>query len=370
MSQFPNIDVHSWNEDNESPRLALNVFEHALTPLGGISFYDLSNSELNGIDFSSHALNCTSFVGSKVAYARFCETRFHQVDFHRAILTASDFSFAFCDGSGNLGHSECGDYGLNFEDAILNRVVFHHTNLKHVNFRQSSLLNTKFVSSNLEHASLAGATIGGTVFSDVDLSCVNGLEKVEHAAPSYLDFQTLLKSTAGVPNEFLRGCGIPDIIIDYLPSLLPKRPIAYASCFISHASQDIVFATKLRNDLRNNGVQCWFAPTDMRIGDRIRASIDRAIRVHEKLLLIFSEDSIASRWVESEVEAAFEKENASDNVVLFPIRLDSTIIKTDEAWAADIRRTRHIGDFSGWHDGEAYEEAFNRLLHDLKATYV
>jgi hypothetical protein len=51
--------------------------------------------------------------------------------------------------------------------------------------------------------------------------------------------------------------------------------------------------------------------------------------------------------------------------VLFPIRLDETVMETDQAWAADIRRTRHIGDFCRWKDHDSYQQAFNRLLHDL-----
>jgi hypothetical protein len=55
-------------------------------------------------------------------------------------------------------------------------------------------------------------------------------------------------------------------------------------------------------------------------------------------------------------------------VVLFPIRLDDGIMNTDQAWAADIRRTRHIGDFSKWEDKENFQKAFERLLRDLKAA--
>jgi hypothetical protein len=42
-------------------------------------------------------------------------------------------------------------------------------------------------------------------------------------------------------------------------------------------------------------------------------------------------------------------------------------MQTDEAWAADIRRTRHIGDFTRWKEQDAYQQAFQRLLRDLKA---
>jgi len=42
-------------------------------------------------------------------------------------------------------------------------------------------------------------------------------------------------------------------------------------------------------------------------------------------------------------------------------------METDQAWAADIRRIRHIGDFSRWKDHDAYQQSFERLLRDLKA---
>ncbi len=53
--------------------------------------------------------------------------------------------------------------------------------------------------------------------------------------------------------------------------------------------------------------------------------------------------------------------------MLFPVRLDDIIWVTDQAWAADIRRTRHIGDFCRWKDHDAYRNVFDRLLRDLKA---
>jgi hypothetical protein len=70
--------------------------------------------------------------------------------------------------------------------------------------------------------------------------------------------------------------------------------------------------------------------------------------------------------VEKEVETAFEKESQTKQWVLFPIRLDATVMQTDQAWAADIRRTRHIGDFSQWQDEAAYQKALERLLRDLE----
>ena len=42
-------------------------------------------------------------------------------------------------------------------------------------------------------------------------------------------------------------------------------------------------------------------------------------------------------------------------------------MRTRQAWAADIRKQRHIGDFTCWKDHDAYQKAFARLLRDLKA---
>ena len=76
---------------------------------------------------------------------------------------------------------------------------------------------------------------------------------------------------------------------------------------------------------------------------------------------------LKSPWVEKEVETAFEKERQQSRTVLFPIRLDDAVMETEQAWAADIRRMRHIRDFHNWKIYDSYKKAFDRLLRDLKA---
>ena len=78
-------------------------------------------------------------------------------------------------------------------------------------------------------------------------------------------------------------------------------PAKFHSCFISHSSVDLTFAQQLYDDLRRGGVMCWFGPEDMKIGDPVRSTIDDAIRLHEKLVLILSTHSVESDWVEYEV---------------------------------------------------------------------
>jgi hypothetical protein len=148
---------------------------------------------------------------------------------------------------------------------------------------------------------------------------------------------------------------------------LTGSALEFYSCFISYSSKDQAFAERLHADLQSYSIRCWFAPEDMKIGDKIRPRIDDAIRIHDKLLLILSKNSIDSSWVEKEVETAFEKEHHQNKLVLFPIRLDDIVMETEQAWAADIRRTRHIGEFSRWKEHDQYQKALLRLIRDLKA---
>ena len=109
-------------------------------------------------------------------------------------------------------------------------------------------------------------------------------------------------------------------MIDYLPSLL-NQAIQRYSCFISYSTKDQEFAARLHADLRSKGVRCWFAPHDLPIGGKILDEIDVAIRLRDKVVLVLSEHSIESDWVEDEVKTAFEEERKRKQIVLFPLQL-------------------------------------------------
>ena len=170
----------------------------------------------------------------------------------------------------------------------------------------------------------------------------------------------------GVPLEFWRGCGLPDQIIEYLPSLTGNA-IQFYSCFISYSSKDQEFAERIHADLQSKGVRCWFAPHDLPIGKKILDGLDEAIRMRDKVVLILSEDAIASDWVEDEVTTAFEEERRRKETILFPIRLDEAVLETNEAWASKLR-ARNIGDFTKWKERDAYKATFERMVRDLRSS--
>jgi hypothetical protein len=222
------------------------------------------------------------------------------------------------------------------------------------------------VGADLRGVNLTSATFAGTILADVDLSEVRGLDRVEHSGPSTIGLDTFFKSKGKISEVFLRGAGVPDVFLKYAASL-SGTPFEFYSCFISYSTKDDAFVQRLYADLQSKGVRCWFSPDNLKIGEKFRLRIDEAIRVYDKLLIVLSKHSVQSDWVEKEVETAFEKERQQKRVVLFPIRVDQAVIGVAAGWAADIRRTRHIGDFTKWKDHDAYQKAFDRLLRDLKA---
>jgi len=86
------------------------------------------------------------------------------------------------------------------------------------------------------------------------------------------------------------------------------------------------------------------------------------------VLLILSEHSVASDWVEEEVTRALDEERSRKTTVLFPIRVDEAVLNTTEAWARGLRIQRNIGDFCLWKDHDDYQKALERVLRDLKVA--
>ncbi len=256
----------------------------------------------------------------------------------------------------------------NLRGADLSGADLSSADLRDANLRIAFLSDANLSLADLRNANLGLCRCSRTIFADVDLSEVNGLNSVEHRGPSTIGIDTLIDSNGKLPEVFLRGCGVPDALIEYLPSIMASmQPIQFYSCFISYSSKDQPFAERLYADLQGKGVRCWYAPEDLKIGEKIRVGIDESIRVHDKLLLVLSKNSVASDWVEKEVETAMEKERQQKRTVLFPIRLDDAVMKIETGWPADIRRARNIGDFKKWKTHDPYQKAFERLLRDLKS---
>jgi hypothetical protein len=256
--------------------------------------------------------------------------------------------------------------GADLSKAALGAAVLIGADLREANLREADLRGANFRGANVREANLSGARVAWGVFDEIDLSVANGLETMTHEGPSTIGINTIYKSHGNLPHLFLRGAGVPENFIPFIASLFGKQT-EFNSCFISYSTKDREFANRLYADLQAKGVRCWYAPEDMKTGDPLRICLDDAIRRHEKLLLVLSATSVVSAWVEQEVETALARERATGSTMLFPIRIDNTVMGIETGWPALVKNTRQIGDFIGWKNHDSYQKAFERLLQDLKA---
>lgn len=372
--------------------------EHLSIPID-LSGADFSKADLSGAFLDGANLIRANFSSADLSRASFSGANLSNADFSNANLTEAFLDKAFDDTLHLVDFR-----GANFSNANLNeaslRAVnlttanFRGANLRKANLRGANLLRALFTEAVLEdtildeanlsyvsfiNANLSGATfrgtdlsharIGGTQLGDRDLRTVKGLETVEHKGPSPLSINTIYLSEGDIPEGFVKGTGAPDSFIEYMHALA-RKPIQYYTCFLSYTNKDQDFAERLYADLQSKGIRCWYAQQELKAGDYYRHEIDESIRVSDKLLVILSQHSIHSDWVEREVNEALKKEEQMDmsTQVLFPLRLDETVMHTRKEWAKSVRFLRHILDFTNWQDHTTYQKALARLLRDLRQS--
>ncbi len=324
-------------------------------------------------ELSGAVLDGAALGGAKLRRARLRQAKLRQAALNKADLREAYLRGAILSG-GSLREAHLGAADLlgaelveaNLLGANLRRGDLTGATLCEAILREADLRGANLSGANLTGADLSEAHVYLTVFARVNLSACRGLDTLVHGGPSTIGLDTFFLSEGKIPEVFLRGCGVPDIFLQYAAALAGTA-IAFYTAFISYSSKDEELAQRLYADLQAKGVRCWFAPEDLKIGDLFSTEIDQAIQLHDRLLLLLSTNSMESAWVEHEVRTALERERKQGQPVLFPIRLDDAVMGTTQQWAYDLRRQRHIGDFTRWKDHDAYQKAFERLLRDLKA---
>jgi hypothetical protein len=98
--------------------------------------------------------------------------------------------------------------------------------------------------------------------------------------------------------------------------------------------------------------------------------------LHDKLLLILSDESMNSPWVKTEIANARARESQRKKQMLFPIALvPFERIRDWKCFDGDTGidsgreiREYFIPDFSNWKNHDSYSAALDRLVRDLKAN--
>jgi hypothetical protein len=297
-------------------------------------------------------------------------------DFRRAILRGAQF--AGCDLS-NANFADADLTRANFRGAQLGNANFANANLSRANFYKASLLGTVFIGSNLFCTIFREAAMGQTTFANLDMETCVGLATVRHQSPSSVAVECLYRSGNNLPMQFLHGVGFSKILLDYLPDLVSAgSPIQFHSCFVSYSHTDEAFARTLWLRMRDDLIRVWFAPEDMKPGRKLFDQIDRAIQLHDKLLIVLSAESIASNWVQTEIRRARRQEKLRNERKLFPIRLcDMPTLQKWHCFDADTGsdiaqevREYFIPDFSNWRDPDTFDEEFDKLADALRLEGV
>jgi len=350
---------------------------------------DLAGAKLSKANLKEANLSETDLRWADLTSANLEGANVNRADLRRAILSRTNFKRA------NLSEANLSETYLcraDLSEADLKKAIFIRSDLASVDlsdsdirkadFRWSYLINTKFngadlsganlieanlSKSELNRSNLSEAFVAWSCFGDNDLSHTQGLEKVKHFGPSTIGIDTIFRSKGKIPVEFLRGAGVPEHFITYT-GYLNARAFECNSCFISYSGKDRNFIEKLNVDLQKEGIRCWFAPEEMKMGDESRQRVNQQIRIHEKLLIVLSEFSIESAWMQQEVEAALEEERHRNRSVLFPIRLDDSSLDGEKKWLVNLQKTHQIYDFSAWDNWEAYYEQFFLLFNDLETN--
>jgi hypothetical protein len=105
--------------------------------------------------------------------------------------------------------------------------------------------------------------------------------------------------------------------------------------FISHASEDFEFTEFIEKALKAGKLSAWVDRSDVKFGVLLRNQIQSAIRDSRILLLVWSKNAFASRWVMSEIFTAFYLER-----LIVPCVLDETPLPQFLANSAYVDRQR------------------------------
>ena len=320
---------------------------------------NLSNADLRNADFNDAIVRNANFFGALLS-----DADLSGADLREANLAKSELDRTI------LNHSDLNGANLNTANLCLSFLV--KANLVEADLGNTELNYTYFSEADLRGANLEGTVLHGTTFVNTNLSEAKNLDKGLHHGPCTVDHQTL-RISGPLPLSFLRGVGFSDTFIEYIPSLFGQG-IQFYSAFISHSHEDKPFARRLYDVLQGRGIRCWFDEKNLTPGQDLYGGIDHGIRVWDKVLLICSEATLTSWWVNKEIEKTLEKERrlsqdrGEDVRSLVPLDLDGYIRsnKVEHRWATDIQ-SRVAADFSGWEsDNDKFERQLERVIEALK----
>jgi len=343
--------VGTWNQwRKDHPDIEIDLMGTSLAR-ANLNKFNLSRAHLNFADLSRAQLNAAQLINTDLMRA----------DLSHAQLQSADLSGA------DLMRAQL--FNVDLSDADLSGTHFGGANLSRANLSRARLSFTDFSRAQLAEASFENSLCSGTILGNIDLSSTKGLATVRHLSPSILGVDTIFRSKGQIPEIFLRGCGTPESLIMFLPTIL-EDAIAFHSCFISYSQSDKEFAKRLHDYLQGAGVRCWLDEHPLHPGDKLRPTIFETIRVYDKVILCCSETSLKSSWLGKEFEIIIAKEEDYQETLLIPLALDDYLFeKSSDAWIIrEIRKKRLLQSFVNWQNRSTFEQSLEKLTDALRTN--
>ncbi|MDQ3707591.1 MAG: toll/interleukin-1 receptor domain-containing protein [Chloroflexota bacterium] len=358
----------AWNEwRNQHPEEWIDLTEAVLAHVGYSGH--LTTANLEEIDFRNAKLTGANLTAVNLFRADLRGADLSEAKLFGAFLKEADLAQADLRGT-NLVAADLTE--ANLTAALLLGADLSGANLSGANLTYATLLNADFTQATCYHAIFTQVLLSHAIFVDVDLGAAQGLQTVNHVGPSVMDINTLYQSRGKIPEAFLRGIGVPENLIEYLPSL-SGQPLQFYSCFISYSHNDKAFARRLHDGLQGRGIRCWLDEKQLLPGHNIYDEVDRGIRLWDKVLLCCSQHSLTSWWVDNEINTAFakeqhlQKERGRKALALIPLDLDGYLFTGWNDGKAQQVKARLAADFKGWeHDNAKFEEQFERVVKALQ----
>ncbi|MEM1204788.1 MAG: toll/interleukin-1 receptor domain-containing protein [Acidobacteriota bacterium] len=316
----------------------------------------LMHANLTNANLANASLTSANLTNANLRNTNFLAADLSQADLTGASLVKADLGFAKLEGA----------------------------ELQGSNLTSADLMSASLRDSYLCNASLTRAEFGHTILASTrGVGLAYGLHLVAHRLPSTIGIDTFENFAQELqelqdPNRrqevetFLRGAGVPETMMSTFAAMV-ENPIDFYSAFVSYSHADRAFARRLYTDLQARGIRCWLDEHELRPGDSIPDSIDRGIRLWDKVLLCCSFQSLTSWWVGDEIDKALEKErkllkDRKEKVLaIIPINLDGSLFDWEDGNASTLRK-RLAADFTDWDkDNAKYEAQLDQVVKALRA---
>lgn len=340
--------------------------------------------DLSGLDFSGLEMEEAPLAYTILAGCKFNSVKFQDPNFEGSILHDVEFGDAFIEGA-NFQMADLEQATFNHAHLIASQ--FHLAKLAKVSFDFADLSFVNFQSCEVVDARFNKATLSEARFLECELVRPVGLRATISNRPCFIDSLTLQRSHS-LPDHFLQLAGLSDLNIEHYKLMQPgltneqisnityrmfniraTQAIQINPLFVSYSHADTAFVDLIGAMLTDKGVRYWRDIHHATAG-KLEKQVDRAMRLNPTVLIVLSEASVNSDWVEHEVESARELEKSTGRDSLCPIALDNSWKNCD--WDKRIMRQLkkyNILDFSEWQDEQVLERQFSKLLHGLDLFY-